>query len=236
MVTHLYGKLLACSQDWRALAVLISSTLVAAHLIATLVVLARTRRRHESLALTLAVLPENPPTHAVWEFLQEAGTRTRVRVLATTEPFAFCAGLLQPTIYVSTGTIKQLTDDELKAVLWHEKKHADDRDPLKIALLAVPRAVFGYLPALRLLITAFLRGREYTADDYALRRSGDERTLLGALAKLGPATSHAVHFSSGHDSFLSARIKRLLPPLYQPPVVARRRWFVAGATTLAILV
>ncbi len=236
MVSHAYDKLLACSQDWRIAAIFLSSLLVLGHGIVAVRALNRTRRHQQKLGLALAILPEFAPTRTVWNFLVKAGAHTRVKVLAASEIFAFCAGITKPVIYISTAAIAKLSEDELEAVLWHEKSHADCRDPLKMALLGVVRATFGYLPALSYSITTFLRGREYDADDEAVRRVGSARAVVRALFKLSmPAALSQGPSAAGYAGFSLSRATRLLEAV-DAPEVSTRRLLLRSAATLAILV
>ncbi len=56
----------------------------------------------------------------------------RVLVVPAARPLAFCAGLLRPRVYVSTGALERLGEAELAAVVAHEAHHAARRDPLRI--------------------------------------------------------------------------------------------------------
>ena len=40
-------------------------------------------------------------------------------------------GFVRPKIVLSTGLMSLLNDDELKAVIYHEMYHKENRDPLK---------------------------------------------------------------------------------------------------------
>ena len=62
----------------------------------------------------------------------------RVLVIPGAQPLAFCAGLLRPRVYVSTGALERLGEAELAAVVAHEAHHAARRDPLR---LLVARAI-----------------------------------------------------------------------------------------------
>jgi Zn-dependent protease with chaperone function len=52
-------------------------------------------------------------------------------------PRAFCAGLFRPRIYVSSAAISLLDESALDAVLAHERRHAECRDPLRFATIRV---------------------------------------------------------------------------------------------------
>ena len=60
-------------------------------------------------------------------------------VIDDERPLAFCEGLIQPRVYVSTGALALLDDAGLDAVLAHEHQHAARHDPLRLALPS-PRA------------------------------------------------------------------------------------------------
>jgi Zn-dependent protease with chaperone function len=56
-----------------------------------------------------------------------------VLLIADDTPQAFCAGLLRPRVYVSTGALELLDPAALAAVMAHERHHALRRDPLRVA-------------------------------------------------------------------------------------------------------
>jgi len=105
-----------------------------------------------------------------------------VRVFAGHEPVAFCAGLLRPRVYVSTGLIAILGDEQLAAVLAHEQHHRRTRDPLRLAVVqAGARALF-FVPVLRPLHGAYATVAELGADAAAIAAShGRCRPLASAL-------------------------------------------------------
>src|SRR6202042_615319 len=96
------------------------------------------------------------------------------------QPRAFCAGLLSPRIYVSTGALALLDDAALSAVLAHERHHARRRDPLRLAAGRVlARAVF-FLPELGDLVERERALAELSADESAV---GDSPANRSALAR-----------------------------------------------------
>ena len=64
------------------------------------------------------------------------------------QPRAFCAGLLRPRVYVSTGALALLDDAALSAVLAHERHHACRHDPLRLAAGRVLARALFFLPEL----------------------------------------------------------------------------------------
>jgi hypothetical protein len=102
----------------------------------------------------------------------------RVLVVPNARPLAFCAGLLRPRVYVSTGSLARLTEAELAAVVAHEAHHAARRDPLRIL---VARAIgdaysLGALPRREQALA------ELAADDAVVRTRGAAPLASALLA------------------------------------------------------
>lgn len=106
-----------------------------------------------------------------------------VRVFATATPVAFCYGLFQPRICLSTGLVASLTDPELKAVLLHEDHHRRHYDPLRTLLADLVAQVLFFLPVVAEWRTRFCIARELAADRHAMHLAG-RLPLAGALHKL----------------------------------------------------
>ncbi|MDP9376961.1 MAG: M56 family metallopeptidase [Actinomycetota bacterium] len=117
----------------------------------------------------------------------------RTYVFADDAPNAFCAGLLRPRIFVSTGTLETLRRDELDAVLAHEAHHARSRDPLRLLLARTARDGLFFLPGMHDLAERYAALAEVAADGAAVRASGGDRgSLAAALLAFDSATSSAV--------------------------------------------
>jgi hypothetical protein len=111
-----------------------------------------------------------------------SGTRRQLHgawVLEDDRPQAFCAGLLRPRIYVSTGALDLLNEHALAAVLAHERHHARNRDPLRLACGRAVVAGMLFIPALRRLVQRQNALAEIGADD-AARAEGIERAALAS--------------------------------------------------------
>ena len=114
-------------------------------------------------------------------------------VFADDRPRAFCAGLLHPRVYISTGAIDALADDELAAVLAHEAHHARQYDPLRIAFVRMLGEALFFLPVLQRLADRYAELAELAADAAALRRHrGDPRPLAAALLAFDERASSTV--------------------------------------------
>jgi hypothetical protein len=117
----------------------------------------------------------------------------RVLLFEDPQPQAFCADLLRPRVYVSTGAVEALGREELGAVLAHEEQHARARDPLRVFCLRVLAEALFFLPALRRLADRYASLSELAADAAAVRATGgDRRPLASALLLFGGAPNPAV--------------------------------------------
>ena len=152
-----------------------------------------------------------------------------LRVLDVAEPLAYCLPGVRSRVVVSRGTLSALTDQELAAILRHERAHLRARHDLVLegftaVHTAFPRFVRSgsALTAVRLLV-------ELLADAAAVRVNG-RRPLARALVTCacGPTPAGALA-ASGPSTVV--RVRRLSgPPNSRPLSVAA--YFVA----IAILV
>ena len=100
-------------------------------------------------------------------------------------PQAFCARLLRPRIYLSTGALIALDEEELRAVVAHERHHQQRRDPLKLLVASALGDALFFLPLLRRLRQRYAELAEVAADDAALAATGDRSILASALLTFG---------------------------------------------------
>jgi Zn-dependent protease with chaperone function len=101
---------------------------------------------------------------------------------------AFCAGLVRPCVYVSTGAVELLDDLGLEAVLAHERHHARRRDPLRVATGRVLAQALFLLPGLRELIEREQSLAELGADESAVNAAPANRSgLAGAMLSFSDA-------------------------------------------------
>ncbi len=103
---------------------------------------------------------------------------------------AFCAGLLRPQLYLSTGALDALSETELRAVLAHERHHLTRMDPLRILLARVLGEALFFLPVMRRLDARYAALAEIAADEAAARAHGAP-TLASALLAFGESKTPA---------------------------------------------
>jgi Zn-dependent protease with chaperone function len=146
-------------------------------------------------------------------------------ILEDERPQAFCAGLLRPRIYVSTGALELLDEHALAAVLAHERHHAKHRDPLRLACGRAFATGMLFVPPVRRLVQRQQALAEICADD-AARAEGIERAALAsAMLSFSDASGAA---SAGIDP---QRIDSLLgeTPQWRFPLL----WCLITAGVLA---
>jgi Zn-dependent protease with chaperone function len=137
-----------------------------------------------------------------------------LRILDVKQPFAYCLPGVRSRVVVSEGTLKTLSDNEIAAILTHERAHLRARHDLVLEMFIAVHAAFprfvrsaSALDAVRLLI-------EMLADDAAVRTAGPTplaralvacasgRTPSGALAAGGPTTVLRVRRLGGRPNSL----------------------------------
>ncbi|MFB1298338.1 M56 family metallopeptidase [Mycobacterium sp. pW049] len=178
---------------WTAYVVVFVLTLmIGARLIASVVNVAiatRRRRAHHRMVIDLVGAHQSRPR-----------ARSGLRILDVDQPLAYCLPGVRSRVVVSEGALKTLSDNEVGAILEHERAHLRARHDLVLEMFTAVHAAFPRLVrsahalnAVRLLI-------ELLADDAAVRAEGptplaralvacaSARAPRGALAAGGPTT------------------------------------------------
>jgi Zn-dependent protease with chaperone function len=151
-------------------------------------------------------------------------------LIADPQPHAFCAGLLRPRVYVSTGAVAILDEEALSAVLAHERHHARRRDPLRLAAGRVLARALFFLPELADLLERQQALAELSADESAINSEAANRSAL-ARAMLSFSDIPGSSTSGGIDP---ARVDYLLgdPPSWRFPALV----CLAAVSVLVLLV
>lgn len=158
-----------------------------------------------------------------------------VRLVESETPDAFCAGLLRPRIYVSTGAFNLLPERQLDAVIAHERHHARRRDPLRLLLArSVSQGLF-FVPALRQLADRYAALAEIDADTSAQRATGGPRALAAALLVFDaqPGSAGVGISPQRADHLLGARVRWELPLLLLAGAVLVLTVGAVGAVRIA---
>lgn len=137
----------------------------------------------------------------------------KVVVLQETKPFAYCFGVRNPKIFISTGLISMINKQELKVILRHEQYHLENRDNLILLLATFVESLFPFFPILTDLIRIYKTDRELLADQAAIQSVSDKHTLSSILKKLlqyEPLTLPRPAPAIADFDTLDTRIKSLL--------------------------
>jgi Zn-dependent protease with chaperone function len=185
---------------WLAYVAVLTLTLVVGARLAVAVIrvaiATRRRRAHHRMVVDLVGKAQT------WRNLPRAGDG--LRVLDVAQPLAYCLPGVRSRVVVSEGALSALGDDEVTAILSHERAHLRARHDLVLEMFTAVHAAFprfvrsaSALDAVRLLI-------EMLADDAAVRAAGPTplaralvacaagRAPSGALAAGGPTTVQRV--------------------------------------------
>ena len=145
-----------------------------------------------------------------------------LRILDVAQPLAYCLPGVRSRVVVSEGTLTTLADNEVAAILTHERAHLRARHDLVLEMFTAVHAAFprfvrsaNALDAVRLLI-------ELLADDAAVRTAGPTplaralvacaggRTPSGALAAGGPTTVIRVRRLGGKPNSVAMAVTAYL--------------------------
>ncbi len=173
---------------WTAYVIVFAVTLVigARLTFAVLQVAIATRRRRAHHRMVVDLVGKSQGNH--------------LRILDVAQPLAYCLPGVRSRVVVSEGAVNALADNEMAAILSHERAHLRARHDLVLEMFTAVHAAFprlvrsaNALHAVRLLI-------ELLADDAAVRAAGPTplaralvacasgHTPSGALAAGGPTT------------------------------------------------
>lgn len=147
------------------------------------------------------------------------------------------AGVFRPIVIISTGAVESLTDEEIRAVLLHERAHLKRRDTL-FATLVTFIAECGFWPTDKVL-GVYRRSREIMADQLACRDT-DRLLLASVLIRFARGLQHRqLNFieSFADRSSVSERVKLLIedePPVYPSPFRLRVGFVVTVASILVL--
>ena len=139
-----------------------------------------------------------------------------ILIISNPVPIAITMGFVKPKIVLSTGLIKLLTDEELKAVVSHEIYHKNNNDPFKLFLLTLCASTIRYIPILKWFNEQYRIIQEVLADEFAIRKQETSVHLGSALLKMlkfGKQAKMPFAYASFADTSVNYRIEYMLNPL-----------------------
>ena len=143
----------------------------------------RAWRRQAALARLVALA--RPASGRLAVAAWQAGIEARLLPCAEAE--CFVAGIIAPSVYMSSGALSCLSAAELDAALRHERSHIRGRDPALLSALSF-LADLGWFG--RSALTAYHQARERIADEAAARGSGPVALASALLALTRAPTRH----------------------------------------------
>jgi Zn-dependent protease with chaperone function len=148
------------------------------------------------------------------------------------QPAAYCVAGRRPTVILTTGALAALDDDQLAAVLAHERAHLAFRHHLLKDLARIGRQVLPFMPLMRDTDTQVARLVELHADDVA-RRACAPGPLATALVILATGASPEPALAAAATDAVQ-RVHRLLGPA-EPPLGRVRRQLLGATVAVTAL-
>jgi Zn-dependent protease with chaperone function len=209
-----------------ALTVLVGARLMIA--VVQVVIANRRRRAHHRMVVDLVGVGSDVA-------LAQPCARTRdLRILDVPQPLAYCLPGVRSRVVVSEGTLTTLADEEVAAILTHERAHLRARHDLVLEAFAAVHAAFPRLVRSASALGAVQLLVELLADDAAVRAAGraplaralvacaSGRTPSGALAAGGTSTVLRVRRLAGRGNSvaLSAAAYLAAAAVFVVPTIA----------------
>ena len=167
--------------------------------------------------------------------LARPGPAADVQVIDTDRPAVYCLPGRR-RIVLTSGALACLDDDQLEAVLAHERAHLSERHHLVLRLAAALASAFGVIRFFAVAARQVSYLVEVAADDAAVRRA-PRLTLAAALLAVAAGGVPAGALGAG-GSAAAQRIRRLIDPPLRGSLLQRAVTSAAltAAAALAIAV
>lgn len=190
----------------------------------------RTRRRRARHRMLVDLLDRRDP---------ERSRTSNLRVIESAEPIAYCLPGLRQRVVLSEGTLANLSRDEVKAILMHERSHLRARHDLVLEAFTAVNTAFPLVVRSKSALGCVQLLVEMLADDSAVRVTGPtplaralvacagSSTPVGAMAAGGPHTLTRIQRLSDTESATSIAIAAYLASvaiLVVPTVAVAAPW------------
>lgn len=160
-----------------------------------------TRRRRARHRMLVDLLDQSSPQRRAAD----------LRVLAAAEPIAYCLPGLRRRVVVSDGTLDNLDERELSAILSHERSHLRARHDLVLEAFTAAHEAFPRVVRSRSALDSVKLLIELLADDSAVKVTG-RKPLARALVACAKTSAPQGALAVGGPSTL-IRVERLTGPL-----------------------
>lgn len=180
-------------------------------------------------------LPRPPWSADLVALVRRLGLQHRLMVIESSQTDAFCYGLFQPQICITTGLLALLSLSEVEAVLRHERHHLQRRDPLRTLLWTMLCGGGWWCKKRR--EQAHL-DRELQADQAVIQTQGRQplaQALVTLLTTAPAGQAMRPHLAIGGLSITQARIDQLIHGRQQADHV-RTAWWASRESMLMVTV
>lgn len=110
------------------------------------------------------------------------------------KPVAFCLGIFQPKIYLSSSLANMMTEQEIEVIILHETYHTKRRDNLFILCAFIIKSTLFFIPVVSDLIDYVMIKKEINADLYGINKLKTDEPVFSAFEKL-IQNGHTLNFS-----------------------------------------
>lgn len=152
------------------------------------------------------------PPAPLRQLAAECGVQERILYTPDTQLLSFTVGFVRPKVVLSAGLCKLLDDEELRAVLLHERTHVQGADPLRLTWARAMAKGLWFFPIVRELAKWYHAELELAADRSVIRQLG-VGPLASALLKVMEGemcgSDLAARSVMGFDDCMHARIAQL---------------------------
>lgn len=142
------------------------------------------------------------------QITRKTGLENTAFLIKSRKKFAYSLGIISPRVYISTGLFSTLSTRELEAVLRHEEYHVKNHDTGILILASIVQSLLPFFPIVKDVILQYRIRREIAADQFAIKSTGQSKTLISVLKKLLHSPTHAIVYapSIGSEETLEPRI------------------------------
>lgn len=178
---------------------------------------------------------KNPNIDSLFKSLNLKG---KVLIVDNQNPFAFCFGFLNPRIILSSKLIKIMNQQELNAILNHEKYHLEHKDALVSLLAKIVQSLFPFFPFISDCVKKYSIEKETKADEMAIKIGDGRFHLISALKKMikfdiSPAYSTIPSFTGVET--LEVRIRSLIKKENKPQMFSFNSIFLSMFSLVIVI-
>ncbi|MGF0310188.1 Zn-dependent protease with chaperone function [Rhodococcus sp. 14-2483-1-1] len=185
----------------------------------------RTRRRRSRHRMLVDLLDRNNLNENPFRSLRDAD----IRVLDAAEPIAYCLPGLRQRVVLSRGTLANLCEAEITAILSHERSHLRARHDLVLEAFTAVNEAFPRIVRSKSALGSVQLLVELLADDSAVKVTGPTPLARALVACAGSTAPRGAMAAGGPHTLI--RVQRLSGPGSDVRIAA-----VAYATAVVILV